>query len=145
MSNSIANIVKSVAAASATVGIDLLQVSPSEVNARMSIARKITGLALVGSTAAGDTSIDLRVNGTKIGTYFNTSTGTTVDMSKDLQKMSIDVPANGVIEAVVTDAANTNPVVLYLFFGPGRSFRSYNRGYYRRTGTGRTNSSARRY
>lgn len=140
----IANIRKVVAVADAVVGVDMLQVSPAEPNVRTPYARKMDGIAITGSAAVGDFIIDLFVNGTKKGTYSNTSTGLGMDKSKDLIPLNLFVPANALIEARIIDAANTNPVVIQLEFDKpdvaGRTFRRSARRSYtpRRTSSGRS-------
>jgi len=115
-----------IAAATAAVGYDLLT---GVADARVPYARIMDGIALVGSAAAGDTVVDIFINGTRKGTYSNTATGVAVDKERDLMPLDLFVGANALIEAKVTDAAATNPVVLQLEFHTPtkKAFRPYAR------------------
>lgn len=138
------NISKETAAASATVGTDLI--STERLN-KTGFNRKINGIGLVGSAAVGDTEVQLFVGGVDQGKYRNTSTGLAVKADTDLKKLNLFVPANAQIEAKVTDAPATNPIVFNLEFtdystGNGGGRRTYRRsggsyGGARRTGSTR--------
>lgn len=95
----------SVAAATAVVGYDLLNNTWFQ---QVGYNRVITGFALKGSAAAGDTAVDLFVDTVKIGTFYNTNTG--FPNMDDLMPMRVSVPANARLHAYVTDAAATNPI-----------------------------------
>lgn len=126
-----------IAAATAVVGYDLLTAQP---DARVPYPRIMDGVALVGSAAAGDTVIELRINGRRVGTYSNTATGVGVDKERDLMPLDLYVGANQLIEAVVTDAASTNAVVLQLeFHKAARKSFGGSRRTNRRSGNRRTN------
>jgi len=141
MANDVANIrTGQIAAATAVVGYDLMTGIPEQ---RTPYARIIDGFALVGSAAAGDTVVDLIINGTKKGSYANTSTGVAIDQNKDLMGMDLFVPANSLIQVVVTDAASTNAVVCQIeMHAPKKTFKKSYTGYrrssagYRRPATG---------
>ena len=138
MALDIANIRKEIAAASALVGVDLLQVSPSHPDARTPFARKMDSIACVGSAAAGDFIFDLFINGRRVGTYANSATGVGIDKSRDLIALDLFVPANALIECKVVDAANTNPVLIQLEFSKPDRVGGFRRRTYRRYGSART-------
>lgn len=133
MGNQIANIrTASIPAATAVVGYDLLT---GERDARVPFARKLDTIALVGSAAAGDTIIELFVQGQSVGKYSNSSTGVSIDRTKDMIPLNIYVGANELIEAKVIDAASTNPVVLQLEFDKPEYNKTYRRSYRRSGGS----------
>jgi len=78
--------------------------------------RQITGIALVGSTAAGDTIIGIYYGTTKVMQITNSSTGVAVDTDKDLipHNSSLACPAGVDIRVVVETAPNTNPIAIEL-------------------------------
>jgi len=133
-----------IAAATAAVGYDLMT---GIAEARVPYARIMDGFALVGSAAAGDTVVDLFINGTKKGTYANTSTGVAIDQNKDLMGMDLFIGANQLIEVKVTDAASTNAVVCQMeFHKPTGKSGTRRAGAYRRAGGYSTQrSTTRRY
>jgi len=96
----------SVAAATAVVGYDL---ATGTIWQQQSVDRALTGFALTGSAAAGDTKVDLYVDTVKVGEYYNTVTGfPTMDHLKPVDR--IFVPAGSLLHIYVTDAAATNPI-----------------------------------
>ena len=101
----------SIAAASATVGTDLLN---GERWKEQPNPRVLIGVALKGSAAAGDTVVDILAEETRIATLFNTNTG--FPNEDDLIDMGIEIPANVELTAVVTDAPATNPINLRMDF-----------------------------
>lgn len=95
----------SVAAATAALGYDL---TTGQIWATSSSERGLTGFAICGSAAAGDTKVDVYVDQIKIGEFYNTTTGfPTKDHFYPLDNY---VPAGSKISVIVTDAASTNPV-----------------------------------
>lgn len=101
--------VVSIPAATAVVGYDLLTNRPDISTSGM--ARILRALALTGSAAAGDTSIDIKVANVVVATLFNSATGfPTNDAAKfDTQ---YNVPAGSPVSVIVTDAPATNPINL---------------------------------
>ena len=105
-----ATYVESVAAATAIVGYDLLdnafwRQSPAD--------RVLTGVALKGSTAAGDTEVELFIDTVKLSTLFNTGAG--YPNNDDIVPLeSLFVPGGSILHAYVTDAPVTNPIYLLL-------------------------------
>lgn len=96
----------SVAAATAALDYDIFQ--GNEDLRRRNYGRRITGIAVCGSAAAGDTEFELKVNGQKFGKYRNITTGWP---TRDHRKaVMIPVPPNALIEAEITDAAATNAI-----------------------------------
>lgn len=101
----------SVAAATAVVENDLLQ-NETEFSKKEN-PRMITAISLTGSAAAGDCKINLVVGGKIAAKMYNTATGFATG-NTSLIPCAIFVPANSVIQAVVTDAAATNPINLVI-------------------------------
>lgn len=96
----------SVAAATAALDYDIFQ--GNEPLRRRNFPRVLTSIAVAGSTAAGDTAFELKVNGNKMGTFTNRATGWPTNDHKE--RVNIPVPANALIEAEITDAALANPI-----------------------------------
>ncbi len=95
----------SVAAATAALGYDL---TTGQIWATSSSDRVLTGFAITGSAASGDTKVDVFVDQAKVGEFFNTTTGfPTKDHFYPLDNY---VPSGSKISVIVTDAAATNPV-----------------------------------
>jgi len=128
----LANIRVEVAAATAAVGYDMIS---TDFNARVPEGRRLKGLMLTGSTAAGDCIIEVMVGNKSIGKFSNTSTGLVGDRTKDYREIGEYVPANQLVQAFVRDAANTNPVVLEMEFQHSTTRTGYPRrsGGYRST------------
>ena len=96
----------SVAAATAVVGYDLFRDQTWRVSSR---ARRLKGLAVAGSAAAGDTAIDLYVDRYHVGKFYNLATGwPTMDHMVPLKGNA--VPPGATVAAIVADAASTNPI-----------------------------------
>ena len=95
----------SVAAATAALGYDL---TTGQIWATSSSDRALTGFAITGSAAAGDTKVDVYIDQVKIGEFFNTTTGyPTKDHYYTLDNYC---PQGSKISVIVTDAASTNPI-----------------------------------
>lgn len=95
----------SVAAATAALGYDL---TTGQVWATSSSDRALTGFAMCGSAAAGDTKVSLYVDQVLVGEFFNTTTG--YPTRDHFYSIDAYVPAGSKISCIVTDAAATNPV-----------------------------------
>lgn len=101
----------SIAAADAPVGQDLL--SNRQDIAMSNGRRALRGLALVGSAAAGDTVVDVKVANRTVATLYNTATGfPTADAS--LFPTAYNVPQGAPVSVVVTDAPVTNAINLLI-------------------------------
>jgi hypothetical protein len=103
----------SIAAASATVGTDLCDGNHFQ---QVGYNRALTGIAITGSAAAGDTKLALFVDTVKIGEYFNTTTDFPL---LDAHKRSLGgnlVPAGTQIHLEVIDAPSTNPINFIIEF-----------------------------
>jgi len=97
----------SVPAATAVLGYDLLTNRPDVTSAGR--ARVIRGLAVVGSAAAGDARVQVKVGAAVVATLYNTATGfPTADAA--LFPTSYAVPAGSSISIIVDDAPATNPL-----------------------------------
>ena len=101
----------SVAAATAVVGYDLFG---DEWFQSMGEERVLTGIAVTGSAADGDTVIELFVDDVLVGEYINTDSDFPV-LSEDLIELEdIYVPIYAKIRAVVQDAPATNPINVHI-------------------------------
>ena len=100
-----------VAAADATLGTDLFKDQTWRVAAR---PRKLSGLALAGSAAAGDFAGDLYIDQYYVGRFYNLATGwPTRDHLVPLKGNA--VPPGSTIAFVVADAPATNPINIILY------------------------------
>ena len=93
----------SVAAATAVLGYDLVRDEPWTVSDR---PRVITGLAVMGSAAAGDSAVDLLVGMYRVERVFNRTTG--FPNMDDMLPLDAYVPPGSKISMPVVDAPATN-------------------------------------
>jgi len=101
----------SVAAATAVLGYDLLT---SRVDIATGAGRRvIRALGLTGSTAAGDTSVDVKVGSRVVATLFNSGTGFPLNDASKFPTQYL-VPPGSPISVVVTDAPATNAINLLI-------------------------------
>lgn len=119
MTNSF-QVVKS--AAEAALGENLLK---EELFKIVSYPRKLSSIAYVGSAAIQDTGFDLMAGTRKIGTFWNTQAGASVvPVKEDYKYPNSLIRASEEIQAIVIDAALTNPVLIELTFNPVRPVRT---------------------
>lgn len=102
------NYLTSVAAATAVLDYNLLR---NQTEERSPVDRLLTGIALKGSAAAGDCEVEVKIDEVRVGSFFNTGTGFP-NMDDLLPLEDLDVPAGAQIQAIVRDAAATNPINL---------------------------------
>lgn len=96
----------SVAAATAVVDADLFT---GERWTETPQNRVVTGIAVRGSAAAGDTEVELFIDETRVGGFFNTTTG--FPNADDVVPVEeLGVPGAGQLSCIVKDAAATNPI-----------------------------------
>lgn len=96
----------SVAAASAVVGYDL---ATGQIWQQSSIDRALTGFALKGSAAGGDTKVSVYIDTVKICEAYNVSTG--YPNNDDLIDLDMNlIPSGAQIHLYVDDAPATNPI-----------------------------------
>lgn len=95
----------SIAAASAPLDTDLFA---NERFKEQPNDRVLQGAALTGSAAAGDASVDILIDETRIATLFNSRTA--FPDNDDLVPLGIMIPAGAEMSAIVTDAPATNPI-----------------------------------
>lgn len=100
------------AAASATVGTDLLASQTWRTSSRPRILERI---AVAGSAASGDAAVEIVVNQISIGYLYLSSTGAPT-WDADYKECGFPVAANSVITAVVRDQPSTNAIHLGLKF-----------------------------
>lgn len=108
---------KQVAIASATVGTDLLQVTPVLKAAKEGFDRVLCRSCLTGSAVVGDFTYELFVGGVSFGVFANTRLGLAGN-NDDMMPVMCRVPANAQVECKVTLAGATNPVSIALEFAP---------------------------
>jgi len=99
----------SVAAATAALGYDL---TTGQTWAVSGSDRALTGFAITGSAAAGDTKVALYVDQVLVGEFFNTTTG--FPTKDHFYEVDAFVPSGSKISVIVTDAASTNPINVVL-------------------------------
>ncbi len=100
-----------VAAATAVLTYDLLK---DVVGKRDSSPRRLYGVGVCGSTAAGDCAIDVVVNSIPVATKYNVATGWP---TKDhIMPCSVYVPGDADLALIVVDAPATNPINVTLLF-----------------------------
>lgn len=131
-----------VTGADVTVGTDHIQ---NELLAVQPMARKISKIAIVGSTAAGDCRFELMVGGVHKGYFQNTSTGVDINHQSDVLPVDFFVGANQRVQAFCrAENAGANDVVIFLQFGAPRKTTSYRRTSGRKSYTRRSTSAAMR-
>lgn len=102
--------VESVEAATAVVGYDLLKEAYFN---QLTENRVIRGIGVAGSTAIGDTEIEVFIDQVKVGNYYNTRLG--FPNEDDMVKLeALGVPGGARIHAYVVDAPATNPIQVRL-------------------------------
>ncbi len=95
----------SVAAATAILSYDLTN---GQVWSVQGNNRALTGFAITGSAAAGDTKVSLYVDQVLVGEFYNTTTG--FPTKDHFYMIDAFVPAGSKISCIITDAAATNPI-----------------------------------
>lgn len=96
----------SVAAATATIGYDLLR---DHRRQQVEEQRVIDTIKVTGSASAGDTEVELFIGDEYIGNFFNTATG--FGNQDDVQELGNVVVFPGEkIHVYVKDAPATNPI-----------------------------------
>ncbi len=100
----------SVAAATATINTDLLQVDlyGQRIARQAGANRVITGIGVCGSAAAGDTIVDFFVEDVFYGSYYNSTTG--FSSNDYIFRAEMIVPAGAQIRCIIRDAPTTNPI-----------------------------------
>lgn len=79
------------------------------------VPRAIKKIGVAGSAAAGDTSVDLFVETTFIGTYFNTSAGVVEPLeAKDFKTVDIGVAPGENINVILNTAPTSNALKVTL-------------------------------
>lgn len=136
----IENVVTTVAFGTAVVGYDLLT---GKAEARIGKARVISSIGVTGGQAAGDCGVELWIDSTKVGTYYNTATGDACDVQRDMKPANTYVPAGALIQLKVIDAAAGNNMHAEIEFSAPKS-SGRRTTYRRRSYTGRRSTTGRR-
>lgn len=101
----------SVAAATAVVGYDLFRDQTWRVSSK---ARRLRGMAVAGSAAALDTTVDLYIDQYHVGKFYNSATGAPIIDQHMVPLKGNLVPAGATIACIVSDAPATNPINVIL-------------------------------
>lgn len=101
----------SIAAATAIVGFDMAEGSRWKEQGN---DRVLEAIGLCGSAAEGDSEVDILIDETRIGTFFNTKL--LFPDEDDMVAVNVIVPANSEVTIQVKDAATTNPLNLRVDF-----------------------------
>ena len=72
---------------------------------------------VTGSAVVGDFEVEIKVGGLCVSTLPNSKLGMAAD-ADDMFPILVPVPANTLLQVVVTTAATTNPVSVALEFSP---------------------------
>lgn len=100
------NVELTVAAATAVAGYDLMRDQQQRVSAQH---RRISGVSVAGSAAAGDCSFDLFIGQRLIQRFYNKATGwPTRDHRTPLP--GLYVPPAETVSAIMVTAPTTNPI-----------------------------------
>jgi len=102
----------SVAAAIAVVNYDLFK--DTRFKHMADRHRKLTGIKVTGSAAAGDTEVEVFVGTTYIGNFFNTATG--FGNADDVQDADALIQAGEELFCMVKDAPTTDPINIQLIW-----------------------------
>lgn len=104
------NYTVSVPAATAVLNNDLLD---GQRFKRTPQNRTLEGVALRGSAAPGDTEIEMFIDEVRVGAFFNNAL--LFPNNDDLLPLeSLFIPGGAELQAIVVDAATTNPINLML-------------------------------
>lgn len=104
------NFTVSVAAATAVLNADLLV---GERFKRVPQGRTLEGLALTGSAAIGDSEVEIFIDEVRVGSFFNNALAFP-NNDHLLPLESLFIPGSAELQAIVIDAATTNPLNLML-------------------------------
>jgi len=100
----------SVAAATAVAGYDLFRDQTWRVSAK---PRRLYGVRVAGSAAAGDCSFNLFIDQFHVGRFYNLATGWPTS-DHDIPLKGNYVPAGATISAIMHTAPTTNPINVVL-------------------------------
>lgn len=108
------------AAATAVLGYDIMSGGNASRHKTAAYPRKIFGLGVAGSAAAGDSAVDLYVGTVNVGTFPNTTGGASKipTANVDMQPLNIPVPPGAPISLIVSDAALTEILNVTLVLAP---------------------------
>lgn len=101
----------SVAAATAVAGYDLFRDQTWRVSSKL---RRLRGMAVAGSAAALDCSVDLFVDQFHVGRFFNSATGFPLMADHLIPLKGNLVPPGATVSAIVAIAPTTNPINIIL-------------------------------
>lgn len=96
------------AAANAPVGSDLISGETWRIS---NAPRRLTGVMLTGSAAAGDTKVSLFAGNLRIGEFYNSAMGSPQAL-RDTFRVAAIIPGGMPLVAQVDDAPATNPIYL---------------------------------
>ena len=104
------NYTVSIAAATAVLNADLLA---GERYKRTPQSRTLEGLALTGSAAIGDCEVEIFIDEIRVGSFFNNALNFP-NNDHLLPLESLFIPGGAELQAIVIDAAATNPINMML-------------------------------
>jgi hypothetical protein len=101
----------SIAAATAVAGYDIFKDQTWNQSSRL---RRLRGIAVAGSAAAGDCSFNLYIDDHHVGRFYNTATGwPTRDHIVPIRSKA--VPPGAKISAIMVTAPTTNPINVVVY------------------------------
>jgi hypothetical protein len=98
-------------AAAQPIGTNIMQGHRAE---QRTLPRLLRWIAVVGSAAAGDCSIDIWTGDKYHGTYFNTATGTSYQRNRDQQDVNLLIMPGTPLRLEISDVSLTNAVNVFL-------------------------------
>jgi len=104
------------AAAASPIGTDLLK---GDIESIRNYPRKLSGVGLTGSAAAGDAAVDVWIGDTKVASNLpNARTGGVIQVQTDVLGVNKIVPANERLQIKIATPSGTNPLYTHLFLSP---------------------------
>lgn len=108
------NINKQVTVANAAAGADLIS---GDEQAQVGYNRFMVALALIGGNAVGEPVVEIKVGGKRVETVRGSATGLGL-LNTHFKPSRVKVPANYLVQAVVTTAPTVSPILIDIEFIP---------------------------
>ncbi len=104
------------ATAASDVNTDMLQ---GDLDAVRPYPRKLSGFALTGSAAAGDSAVAVFIGDTRVAANIpNARAGGVVQIRTDVLGINKIVPPNTALRVLIVTPGNTNVLFAHLFLSP---------------------------